>query len=554
MGDGQRRDTGLVTAQPAPSHPRVDTARLIHNLAPLLTGQVSGAGHRAVRGVVVHDPNEMLVAGEGDVVLAVGVHDADTLRAVVTGADAAGCAAVVIKAGALDLVDELGTCAPLPVLQLASDAVWLHVAELVRSVVTAADTAVDEPAGGHDGGLFELADAIAALVDAPITIEDVHSNVLAFSRRQDEADEGRIATVLGRRVPPRYLRALAEQGVFTTLRTSDEPVFVRPVEDGLVGRVAIAVRAGDELLGSIWGAVPGPPDERTGRALRDAARVVALHLLRRRVGADVSRRLQAEQVATLLAGGARAADAADRLQLGAGPLRVVACRCHDLDGDGSDGADGQTVLDGLRDVIGFHFGLLHARAATAVVGAVVYTVVPGRTLAGEDRLRAAAAALLDRVGQRHDLVIAMSSHCETFAELPGARAEADRVLRALGVLRVRDGRRLAAADDVRLETLLLRVSDAMRDDGDLDDAPLTALQNYDAEHRADLVETLDVYLAVMGNVAAAAERLTVHKNTLRYRLQRIRAVSGLDLDDPDARLTAMLLLRMRSLTDGTGTG
>ncbi|GAB2464688.1 PucR family transcriptional regulator [Jatrophihabitans fulvus] len=520
----------------AAAPPRVDTARLVDTLAPLLVVEHDGGGPRVVRGVVVHDATEPLVASEGDVVLAVGAPDADSLADLLARAHAADCAAVVLKAHVVAVTD-----APLPVLRLARDAVWLHVAELVRSFVTAASHT--------DGGLFELADAIAAVVDGPVTIEDVHSNVLAFSRRQDEADEGRIATVLGRRVPARYLKVLQQQGVFAALRNSDEPVFVGPVEDGLVPRVAVAVRAGDELLGSVWAAVRSEPDAAQARALRDAARVVALHLLRRRVGADVTRRLQADQLATLLAGGPRAADAADRLQLRAGAMRVVACRFHDL----ADRPEAETGLDGLRDVIAFHFGVLHPHAATALVGGVVYAVVPGRTLAGDDRLRTAASALVAQIGARHDLVVALSSVTESFTGLPACRAEADRVLRALGVLRLRTGQRLAAPENVRLETLLLRVSDAMRADGDAglsDDAPLAALQAYDAEHHTDLVGTLAAYLAAMGNVKTAAERLTVHQNTLRYRLQRIRAVSGLDLDDADARLTAMLLLRMRSLTDG----
>lgn len=541
-------DTLRVTADAATSH-RVDTTRLVHNLAPLLSVQVEGSGPRPVRGVVVHDAAEDFTADAGDVVLAVGVADEASLARIVQRADAAGCAAVVVKAHGV-AVDPMSR---IPVLRLAEEAVWLQVAELVRTVAGASTDDAHGTASSSDGGLFELADAIAALIDAPVTIEDVHSNVLAFSRRQDEADEGRIATVLGRRVPSRYLRALDKQGVFAALRSSTTPVFVGPVEDGLVPRIAIAVRAGNEVLGSIWAAVPRRPDERTTRALTDAARVVALHLLRRRVGADISRRLQAEQLATLLAGGPGAAGAADRLQLRSGPMRVVACRFHDLGEDAAaHAADGESALDSLRDVIAFHFGVVHAHAVSAIVDRVVYTVVPCRGFVGDDRIRTAANALVAQLGDHHDLVVALSSSCRDFADLPGRRAEADRVLRALGVLRRRDERRVAAPEDVRLDTLLLRVWDAMRADGDVDDAPLAALQAYDEEHRADLVDTLDTYLAVMGNVAVAAERLMVHKNTLRYRLQRIRAVSGLDLDDSDARLTAMLLLRMRSLTADAG--
>src|SRR6185437_2288094 len=88
-------------------------------------------------------------------------------------------------------------------------------------------------------------------------------------------------------------------------------------------RQAIAVRAGDEILGSIWAAVAEPLPPAREQAFIEAAKLVALHLLRVRAGADVERRLRAELVSILLEGGPGAADAASRLGL-AGRACVVA--------------------------------------------------------------------------------------------------------------------------------------------------------------------------------------------------------------------------------------
>lgn len=49
------------------------------------------------------------------------------------------------------------------------------------------------------------------------------------------------------------------------------------------------------------------------------------------------------------------------------------------------------------------------------------------------------------------------------------------------------------------------------------------------------------------NVPDAAEARSVHPNTLRYRLGRVRETTGLDLTDPGALLLTALLLR-RSVT------
>ena len=64
---------------------------------------------------------------------------------------------------------------------------------------------------------------------------------------------------------------------------------------------------------------------------------------------------------------------------------------------------------------------------------------------------------------------------------------------------------------------------------------LGPLLDYDAGHGAELVKTLSTYLECGGNYDETADGLAIHRSTLRYRLQRIREVSGLDLTDVDSR-------------------
>ena len=60
---------------------------------------------------------------------------------------------------------------------------------------------------------------------------------------------------------------------------------------------------------------------------------------------------------------------------------------------------------------------------------------------------------------------------------------------------------------------------------------LEALERYDAENQTELRQTLAVYLQYERNQLMAANALHVHANTMRYRLQRIREITGLTLDD-----------------------
>ncbi|WP_344480941.1 PucR family transcriptional regulator [Nonomuraea monospora] len=68
-------------------------------------------------------------------------------------------------------------------------------------------------------------------------------------------------------------------------------------------------------------------------------------------------------------------------------------------------------------------------------------------------------------------------------------------------------------------------------------APLTTYGS-----RADLVESLRAYLDSNGHWDAAAQRLGVHRHTLRYRMRRAAELLGRDLDDPGTRAELWLAL------------
>ncbi|WP_243773146.1 PucR family transcriptional regulator [Actinomadura barringtoniae] len=65
------------------------------------------------------------------------------------------------------------------------------------------------------------------------------------------------------------------------------------------------------------------------------------------------------------------------------------------------------------------------------------------------------------------------------------------------------------------------------------DGWLGSLLEYDARRNADLVNTLGTFLESGGGYDPTASALSIHRSTLKYRLQRIREISGHDLSDPD---------------------
>jgi hypothetical protein len=82
-------------------------------------------------------------------------------------------------------------------------------------------------------------------------------------------------------------------------------------------------------------------------------------------------------------------------------------------------------------------------------------------------------------------------------------------------------------------TSMYRVLTGVKDDAELAlivRERLGCLLEYDRSGGFELVATLSVYLACGGDYDTAAGELGIHRSTLRYRLRRIREVSGHDLD------------------------
>ncbi|MDX8147646.1 helix-turn-helix domain-containing protein [Lentzea sp. BCCO 10_0061] len=521
--------------------PRTGLARVLDDLGTTLIDLVRGDPSRAtdVGGVVIHDPDDDQALPPSALVLGVGVRDPAEILGLLDGA-----AALVVR-GPVVVTDEIARAVDrsgVVLLGLAPGASWTQLAAMLRSLLAEGEVDPSETLGGVPAGdLFALANAVASLISAPVTIEDRSSRVLAFSGRQDEADPSRVETILGRKVPARYTRMLEQRGVFQRLYRSDQAVYIEGLlaDDGslCLPRLAVAVRAGDEFLGSIWAAVRGPLSPDRSAAFGDAAKLVALHMMRQRAGADVERRLRADLVSTAVEGGQGATEAVRRLGLADQACVVLALALAHSHGD--DPAAHARLLaerQQVADALAMHLTAVHPRAAAALIGDVAYAILPAES---EDRALRIATDFRNRIG--HQVLVGVGEVSDG-PTLSRSRAGADLVLRVL-----RAGRAtlaVARVSDVHSEGLLLELSDLIAERGDTLTGPVARLIAYDHKHSGNLVETLGAWLDAFGDVVAASAAVFVHPNTFRYRLRRLSEVGEIDLSDPDARFAAMLQLRL----------
>jgi PucR family transcriptional regulator, purine catabolism regulatory protein len=111
-----------------------------------------------------------------------------------------------------------------------------------------------------------------------------------------------------------------------------------------------------------------------------------------------------------------------------------------------------------------------------------------------------------------------------------------------------DGGVVASFDDLGSYGLLLGLQDTLSLEV-FSESVLGALTEYDQENSSDLVKSLRYFLEANGHWGEAAERLYVHRHTLRYRMKRVEEISGRSLDSSQDRMEFWLALKARELIE-----
>ncbi|MEV7687402.1 PucR family transcriptional regulator [Streptomyces bungoensis] len=154
--------------------------------------------------------------------------------------------------------------------------------------------------------------------------------------------------------------------------------------------------------------------------------------------------------------------------------------------------------------------------------------------------RALYEALARETGTRSG-TIGVSGPCDSVDEIPDRYQEAQRALEARHYSRERYG--TSFFDELGLYRILGPGS-GRRELETFVQEWLGQLIDYDSRHQATMVETLSRYFDFGGNYDETAESLGIHRSTLRYRLQRIRDISGNDLADVEDRLNLQVATRV----------
>jgi sugar diacid utilization regulator len=386
-------------------------------------------------------------------------------------------------------------------------------AELDLSALDAITDAVESGAGLH-----EVVRAAARALDASLVLTDRSGATVAVAV-QSPADEAAV-------------KADGEGVEAHELRVADEAVGTLRVRARSEPPSPALLRIVTTLIASEVERVRAPE-----RASQAAASAFVQRLFDRDQASRDNVASAAEQVGLGLEHGAT--------------VVVVRAHSHAPAGDGWRARALEVADRGACAVVP---GALAARAElTATSGAEVVLILPGAEEAAARRAADSVLRELQAGLPGHGFSVGRSRIAADAADLHRAASEA---LLAANVAESDPDRPLLAFDETGAYRLLLP---AMSEDPaelqrfyDETVAPLVA---YDEQYETELVTTLETFLDADGNVAGTAARLFTHRHTIRYRLERVRELSGLDVGSTDGREKLSLGLKaMRVLGIATRGG
>jgi len=406
-------------------------------------------------------------------------------------------------------------------------------------------------------GVKEICATLAELLESAVTIEDASFHLLAHAG--GAGDPHRKETIQRQGTPQRILFDPQIQRMLREVEARRGPVKVPAFPH--VGmsreRLIAPILAANQVLGYI-SVLDHPPhnEELAFMAIEQAALVLALAVAKERELAEVEGRIRGEFLEDLLHGTYGEEAAAQRRARHLGyPLHghhiVMLVDIDDFRGFIGSRQVSEDAIQALkREFLRRVTGVVRASYGRALVQGrsdSVAALLPVGTEPGDYQARGHALGLQIRENiadwkPGFTVSVGFSGPAEAPAGLAAAQREVISVMDSLA--RFKRWGQVVAVPELGLTGLLAAVTDERL--VDYTRRHLGPLVDHDAARKGSLVPTLRAYLET-GEQQEAAKRLRVHPNTLRYRLDRIREISGVDLEDPETRLNMAVALRVQAL-------
>jgi purine catabolism regulator len=292
--------------------------------------------------------------------------------------------------------------------------------------------------------------------------------------------------------------------------------------------------------------------------LHNVVTVTALELVKKKAVAETEKRLAGDFFDELIASDLYEEEIARRLAFfGLDPQAPHLIVLVDVDGGDGDGEAAHVVAPDIKERLHWAVDEFMARRDALFISAshadsVVILLQPGKH--DTKAVLALAAELQESILQLLPEITVSVGIGRPHRQLIDLRQSYYEASYAIKIRKLKgEPGVIASFDDLGSYGLLLGLQDTLSLEV-FYDSVLGKLQEYDEQNTSDLVKSLANFLEANGHWGDAAEKLFVHRHTLRYRMKRVEEITGRDLDQSQDRMEFWLALKAKELIDQSKKG
>ncbi|HBV86271.1 PucR family transcriptional regulator [Desulfosporosinus sp.] len=329
--------------------------------------------------------------------------------------------------------------------------------------------------------------------------------------------------------------------------------------EGLVPQVVVEIRAFGQVKAFLTIAeLNSPLEEMDFICLENAATVVTLDWVKRFAVSEVEQRFRNDLIEQILTGAMSSATALERANFMEWdlnrPYRIIVFDLQNLDSHLLENRDqSRMAIQGLKsEITSIISSAIRNHTKDYIIGNKVDTVVVLWPVTENDenllqKIKNVGKEVQEQIKKRMKKIIiqvGIGDEAICIEDIPRSYKEAQDALTYGSMLHKESS--VIGFSELGVFRVLCKFAERNSLEEFLPKSLLKIL-NYDQENKADMLNTLQVFLECNGNASKAAKELFIHYKTMLYRLERIREVTKLDLEDNKNRLELEMGLKMLHL-------
>ncbi|WP_110926244.1 PucR family transcriptional regulator [Bacillus massiliglaciei] len=388
----------------------------------------------------------------------------------------------------------------------------------------------------------DIAEDLSTYLKKPIIIENEQFSLLAYSSYSiDHFDQVNKQTIITKRWPISILEKFMDEGIVDQLRNTPHPFRVRQMKEiDLNQRVVVSMVYKDQILGYIWVQETDPMSDEELELLHQASFHIG-KLLHQKNQEKQQNHLKRNKLYNKIIHDNNLNE--DKIKWEAADLNIVIPGTFLLHVFSIAEPDGELFSEALETIQLFANALPHLTHVFTDQNHIL--ILHGSRVHSSDSLTSGALELTETVLNQfypHKMYAGIGNEYSSILQMRRSYIEAMEVIKAAAFI--------GTSEHLPYEFNKLGIFRYLepiweyQKKTDYQNENLASLQQKDEESQTKLIQTLEIYLLNNCKIKPTAEKLYIHPNTLKYRLNQIAELTSIDFTDFHSRMQLYIEIQL----------